>query len=81
MFFYIDESGNSGNNLFDKNQPVLSYGILSSKTNVDLMGANEHKEMLRKIGTDSIHASVLKFAGLVEIADELNALCSLTKIY
>ncbi len=35
MYFYIDESGNSGNNLFDRSQPVLSYGVLSSEVNVD----------------------------------------------
>ena len=26
MFFHIDEAGNTGMNLFDRNQPRLSYG-------------------------------------------------------
>jgi len=30
MFFYVDESGHTGTNLFDPNQPVLYYGVLSS---------------------------------------------------
>lgn len=35
MYFYIDESGNSGINLFDLEQPYLYYGILSSQFNID----------------------------------------------
>ncbi|HGE5230446.1 DUF3800 domain-containing protein, partial [Escherichia coli] len=26
MHFYVDETGQTGRNLFDKTQPVLSYG-------------------------------------------------------
>ena len=33
MFFFIDESGNIGNNLFDASQPLLCYGTLSSRLN------------------------------------------------
>jgi len=27
MYYYIDESGNTGLNLFDANQPKLLYGV------------------------------------------------------
>ena len=35
MYFYIDESGQTGLELFDDNQPFLYYGVLSSKFNLD----------------------------------------------
>ncbi len=35
MHFYVDETGQTGRNLFDKIQPVLSYGVLSSDVNLD----------------------------------------------
>jgi len=35
MYFYIDESGHTGPNLFDPNQPVLYYGVVSSAVDLD----------------------------------------------
>lgn len=35
MYFYVDESGQTGLNLFDVNQPFLYYGVLSSDFNLD----------------------------------------------
>lgn len=67
MFFHIDESGNTGNNLFDQNQPLLSYGVLSSKTNVDALGVSLHKKILKKIGHESIHANLLGVDQLTQI--------------
>lgn len=74
MFFHIDESGNTGNNLFDQNQPTLSYGLLSSRTNVDALGKAMHRRMLNKVGGDSLHANVLGVNKLTEIAPELYSL-------
>jgi hypothetical protein len=71
MFVHIDESGNSGNNLFDKDQPVLSYGVLSSRWDLDAHGLNEQRAILSKIGADSLHANEIGEAGLVKIADAL----------
>lgn len=59
MFFHIDESGNTGNNLFDAAQPTLSYGLLSSRTNVDVLGAKIHRAMLSKLGVQTLHAAEL----------------------
>lgn len=74
MFFHIDESGNTGNNLFDKNQPTLSYGVLSSKLNVDIVGQQIHNKILKQIGVDSIHANVLGVQGLTDIVPLLHEL-------
>jgi hypothetical protein len=74
MFFHVDESGNSGNNLFDANQPVLSYGVLSSRWDVDAHGIAEHAALVRAAEAASIHANKLGDAGLVKLAPGLIAL-------
>lgn len=71
MFFHIDESGNTGNNLFDANQPRLSYGLLSSLRNVDALSKSLHRKIQSVIGSDLIHANVLGVGGLTEIAPYL----------
>lgn len=59
MYFHVDESGNTGNNLFDSAQPTLSYGVLSSRGNVDKLGGSIYQEMLSKLGVSSLHAAEL----------------------
>jgi len=71
MFFHIDESGNTGNNLFDSEQPRLSYGVLSSLRNVDALCTSIHKQIQHEIGDDQIHANQLGIGGLVKIAPHL----------
>lgn len=74
MFFHIDESGNTGNELFDENQPQLSYGLLSSLTNVDAIGRTIHAKMLKELETDCLHANVLGVERLTRIAPLLFSL-------
>jgi hypothetical protein len=74
MFFHIDESGNTGNNLFDANQPQLSYGVLSSTANVDVLGKPFHKSMLQELGVDSLHANELGVGKLTHISRIIFAL-------
>lgn len=59
MYFHVDESGNTGNNLFDSAQPTLSYGVLSSHSNVDELGISIHGAMLSNLGVESLHAAEL----------------------
>ena len=68
MFFHIDESGNTGNFVFDKNQPKLSYGLLSSTKNVDVLGGQIHKKMLKELGVESIHANHLGVDKLTRVS-------------
>lgn len=68
MFFHIDESGNTGNNLFDSAQPILSYGLLSSRANVDELGVQQHRDMLGLLQVDALHAAELGVARLESIA-------------
>ena len=74
MFFHIDESGNTGMSLFDQNQPRLSYGVLSSRLNVDLLGKSVHRKMARRLGVSALHANEMGVSGIVKIADQLCAL-------
>lgn len=71
MYFYIDESGHTGLNLFDKNQPVLYYGMLSSKINIDLVAEDAVKAMRKKFGVDRLHAAELGVGRLSEIATDI----------
>lgn len=54
MYFYIDESGQTGLNLFDESQPFLYYGILRSKLNLDVLA----EKSLKPLWTypDTLHA-------------------------
>ncbi len=72
MFFFVDESGHTGTNLFDVNQPLLYYGVLSAKTNLDLLAAPYIKVARKKVGgVQRLHAAELGIGGLVAIADDL----------
>lgn len=71
VFFYVDESGNTGNNLFDKQQPVLSYGVLSSRWDVDEHATAERDAILRTIAAPSLHANQLSHTQLRDISGAL----------
>lgn len=72
MYFYIDESGQSGNNLFDKEQPWLYYGLLSSPYDLDDAVKNEILELRKKLSVDELHASELGISKLTTIINELD---------
>ncbi|MFP6847722.1 MAG: DUF3800 domain-containing protein [Pseudomonas sp.] len=72
MHFYVDESGQTGLNLFDENQPTLFYGVLSSRFDLDVV-AKPYVEKLREIlKVDRLHAAELGNGQLVKIADKLD---------
>lgn len=71
MFFYIDESGHTGANLFDPDQPILYYGILSSKVNVDVLCEEAIGTMCREAGVSRLHAGDLGVGGLVPLVPRL----------
>lgn len=71
MFFYVDESGHTGANLFDEAQPKLYYGLLSSDVNLDYVAEPHLVPLRKKVETDRLHAAQLGNGGLVLIADGL----------
>lgn len=59
MFFYVDEGGNTGLNLFDSVQPVLYYGVISSSADLDVVAKSAVEQMRSILGVKRIHASEL----------------------
>lgn len=73
MFFYLDESGNTNMNLFDSEQPLLIYGLLCSKTNIDEDATIAKKvECIRnKINVKHLHGKELKEYKISKIVDDI----------
>ena len=71
MHFYIDEGGHTGPNLFDPAQPMLYYGVLSSKVNVDVLAEERLKRPRTQLGVARLHAAELGNGRLVQIVREL----------
>lgn len=71
MFFYVDESGNTGTNLFDENQPFLYYGVLSTELDLDVEADLEVKRARERRGVERLHASELGMKGLADISQHL----------
>jgi len=71
MYFYVDESGHTGANIFDDTQPILYYGVLSSQLNVDDVARNAVTELREILGVKRLHANELGMGRLVEISKGL----------
>ena len=78
QFFYVDESGHTGTNLFDANQPFLYYGIISARVNLDVLAKPYIEKARARHGVERLHANELGMGGLVECAGPL---CGLQKKY
>lgn len=71
MFAYIDESGNSGKNLFDPAQPVFMTAALMTRRNFDLFHEKKFRELASRFGKTALHANELGVGRLEEIAGDL----------
>lgn len=71
MYFYIDESGQTGGNLFDPAQPVFYYGMLSSKFDIDSFAVDRLKRIRNSLKVPRLHAAELGVAKLDAIADDV----------
>lgn len=74
MYFYVDESGHTGLNLFDASQPRLYYGVLSSPKDLDVAAEPTLKILRAMLNVNRIHASQLGNGELVKIAPLLRQL-------
>lgn len=74
MHFYVDESGQTGLNLFDEAQPILYYGVLSSPVDLNAH-ARVHVERLRdQLGVERLHANELGVDKLTTICRQLDTI-------
>ncbi|TGP85619.1 MULTISPECIES: DUF3800 domain-containing protein [unclassified Mesorhizobium] len=71
MYCYVDESGNTGLELFDPNQPTLYYGLLSAPANLDIVAEPLLKELRKNLGVKRLHANELGVARLTTVAESL----------
>lgn len=71
MYFYIDESGQTGLQLFDDSQPFLYYGVLSSEFNLDEVSLSHVKQLRNNLEVERLHAAELGNGRLVTIVEDL----------
>ncbi len=74
MYAYVDETGNTGPNIFDPEQPIFMTAALITKTNFDLVHKNDIARIAKKIGETEIHANIVGMERIEDIANDLLAL-------
>lgn len=77
LFAYVDESGNTGWNIFDKAQPDYYTAALVSQGDFDLHPGDKVRTIAAKCGATAIHANELGLGRLEMIAADL--LCLLNR--
>lgn len=68
MYAFVDETGNTGGNIFDKDQPDFLTAALVTKSNFDKAYSRDWKALCRAHGQSSIHANRLGFETVAAIA-------------
>ena len=71
MYAYIDESGNTGMNLFDLAQPYFFHVAMSSPVDFDSVFQQRIDSIAHTAGVHYLHASELGESGVESIAREL----------
>ncbi|MFT4117910.1 DUF3800 domain-containing protein [Bradyrhizobium sp.] len=74
IYVYVDESGNTGKNIFDEAQPDFFTAALVSKGDFDLRWGGQVSDIAKKLGVDVLHANQLGLGRLETIADDLHSL-------
>jgi hypothetical protein len=72
MFAYTDESGNTGVNIFDEQQPIFWTGTLISPVDLDRVGTLQHTAWCRSLGVKELHAADLRLPRIEKISGELS---------
>jgi hypothetical protein len=71
---YTDESGNSGNHLFDKDQPDFWTATLVTPADFEAIAAPVVAECLKIVGKKELHGNALGLSGIDKIAPHLTQL-------
>jgi hypothetical protein len=74
IYAYIDESGNTGKNIFDPAQPNYYTAAVVSKGDFDAAYGERIKAIAQKVGATAIHANELGLGRLEVVAGDLYAL-------
>lgn len=68
LFGYCDESGNSGLNLFDKNQPFFWVGVLISEADLNGTAMPKVNTLLNNIGKKELHGNEMGISLINEVS-------------
>ncbi len=71
MFVFVDETGNTGGNLFDLEQPDFLTGALITKIDFDACRSGSVRSLCRRHGISSIHGSVIGVEAVEKVAGHL----------
>ncbi len=71
MYVYVDETGNTGNHIFDKDQPIFVTAAMMTKTNFDVVYAKDIAAIARKVGAEVLHANELGVGRIEIVAPDL----------
>lgn len=71
MYVYVDETGNTGDNIFDEQQPFFVTAALITKTNFDVLRRNAVTEVAKSLGVSSLHAAELGIGRLNSVAEKI----------
>lgn len=71
MYVYVDETGNTGENIFDDNQPFFVTAALITKTNFDVLQRRAVGRIAASLGVEELHAAELGVARLNKVAPDL----------
>ena len=71
IYAFVDESGNTGKNIFDPAQPDYFAGALITKGDFDVHYADRIKAIAARVSSTAIHANELGLAKLETIASDL----------
>ncbi|HEV2629519.1 MAG TPA: DUF3800 domain-containing protein [Pseudolabrys sp.] len=74
LYAYVDETGNTGNNVFDLNQPDFVTAALITRGDFDHAHASATTEIARKVGFADLHGGELGLGRIDAVADDLLAL-------
>lgn len=71
MYFYVDESGHTGGNLFDSAQPIFYYGLLSSPVDLDVVVRQDFEIIKEVLQVQTVHSKELGADRLEVVADAI----------
>jgi hypothetical protein len=71
MFAFVDETGNTGPNLFDEKQPLFVTAALITRADFDVVHRSNVKRIAGNIGVGILHGQELGFGRIGEIAADI----------
>lgn len=75
VYAYFDETGNTGVNVFDRDQPVFITGWVAAREAVDEVAATDVRQLAERLGVPYLHATAVAPQHRNEYFSGLAAIC------